>query len=288
MSNLLVLPLLACVVGLAQEPAPTPLQAPDVMLVAVSRIESMLSGGIGSDKWTGRGTVVVEPLARLTSSGEWKSLSCTIGTERDCRNFEREYLRKPHSYIVVSSDGRGASVHAAPTSLSECHDFSGRGTYSGANLARSAIAASSNEFFTDSIPPRHLGDEERAAALTALHALIPRGLDSVQDLRLLAVRLEEHDMLVIERAFADIPSKRTGQEKFIFAIGTISQGRFEVLQWKQNTEDEEERVLGSIRLLSGREFLITVVSDPESHSYRVYGIRGGRLTLVYSGGGSGC
>jgi hypothetical protein len=50
----------------------------------------------------------------------------------------------------------------------------------------------------------------------------------------------------------------------------------------------EERVLGTIRLKSGRDFLITVVPDPESQSFRVYGIRDGHLALIYSGGGSSC
>jgi hypothetical protein len=30
------------------------------------------------------------------------------------------------------------------------------------------------------------------------------------------------------------------------------------------------------------------VSDPESQTFRAYGIRDGRLRLVYSGGGSSC
>ena len=64
--------------------------------------------------------------------------------------------------------------------------------------------------------------------------------------------------------------------------------RFHLLYWKQNTEDEDERLLGTIRLNSGHDFLITVVSDPEGHWYRVYGIRDGKLTQVYSGGGSSC
>jgi hypothetical protein len=39
---------------------------------------------------------------------------------------------------------------------------------------------------------------------------------------------------------------------------------------------------------SGRDFLITTVSDPESQSFRVYGMVSGRLALIYSGGGSSC
>ena len=75
---------------------------------------------------------------------------------------------------------------------------------------------------------------------------------------------------------------------FIFAIGTMDQGWFHILHLKKNTEDEAERVLGTIHLKSGRDFLITTVSDPESQWFRVYGIRDGHLTLIYEGGGSSC
>ncbi|MBZ5513687.1 MAG: hypothetical protein LAN62_02360 [Acidobacteriia bacterium] len=94
-------------------------------------------------------------------------------------------------------------------------------------------------------------------------------------------------MVVIQRAYAEIANK-PGRYKLIFAIGTMGGGQFHLLHWKQNTEDEEETLLGRICLKNGREFLITAVSDPESHFFRVYGIRAGRLTLIYTGGGSSC
>jgi hypothetical protein len=289
MSHLWIwLPLIASAAILVQHPVPAPSPEADVMLAAASRDESMLAGGIGSAKWTGRGTVVVEPLARLTPSGEWKSLPCATGDRKSCLKFEREYLSKPHAYVVITPDGKGATISAAPTTLSECYDFGGTGTYSGAPVARSAIAASSDQLFAASTPPRSLGEEEGTAVRKALASLVPKQLDSTQQLRIFALRLEGHDVLVVQRAYADIATPQDERPKFIFALGTINQGSFNVLHWKQNTEDEEERLLGTICLKSGREFLISVVSDPESHSFRVYGIRDGHLALIYSGGGSSC
>jgi len=43
-----------------------------------------------------------------------------------------------------------------------------------------------------------------------------------------------------------------------------------------------------IHLKSGRDFLITSINDPEGHTFHVYGLRNGKLVLVYSGGGSSC
>jgi len=60
----------------------------------------------------------------------------------------------------------------------------------------------------------------------------------------------------------------------------MDQGGFRVLHWKRNSEQrEDERVLGTIHLQSGRDFLVTSVSDPESRSFRVYGIRDGCLAV---------
>ena len=64
--------------------------------------------------------------------------------------------------------------------------------------------------------------------------------------------------------------------------------QFHLLHWKQNTDDEDEFVLGTVHLTNGRDFLITTVTDPEGQWFRVYGIRQGKLAMVYSGGGSSC
>ncbi len=258
------------------------------MLAAVSRDESVLTGGIGPGQRTGRGTVVVEPLARLTFSGKWDGLPCGPGHPKNCPTFAREYLNKPHLYTVVSADGQGAMVHAAPTKLDECNGFRGTGTYSGAVIANSAIAASSTDFFADGPPPQLLDDQGARPVRRALAALVPRRLDSIKNLRVFALRLEGQDMVVVQRTFGQLePTTENFPLKLTFAVGMMSEGHFRTLHWKQNT-DEDERVLGTIHLKSGRDFLITTVSDPESHSFRVYGIVSSRLVLIYSGGGSSC
>lgn len=257
-----------------------------IMVAAVSRDESMLRGGIGSRKWTGRGTVVVEPMAFVTESGEWSSLPCASGTGKNCLKFEHDYLSKGHVYVVVSSLGKGATVRAKPTTLSECFDYTGTGTYSGAAIETAAIASSSPESFADSDPVRPLSSEDTLAIRTLLGGLVPKKLDSTKGIRILSVHLEERELYIIQRAFTDVPEGE--RRSLIFGIGVVESHRFRVLHWKQNTQDEDERVLGTMRLKTGRDFLITVVSDPESHFYRVYGIRAGRVTLMYYGGGSSC
>jgi hypothetical protein len=257
-----------------------------ITLAAVSRDSSMLSGGFGPSKWTRRGTVLVEPLAFVTESGKWSNLPCSSLTQTNCLKFERDYLSKPHLYTVVSADGRGATVHAKPTTLDECFDFGGTGTYSNGVIEKSAIAASSTEVFAHSEPPKPPSKEDTLAVRTLLAELIPKKLDSTKYLRVFSAELEGHRFLIIQRAFTDGPEDE--RRNLIFGIGVVEPHRFHVLHWKQNTQDQDERVLGTIRLKTGRDFLITVVSDPESHFYRVYGIRDGQVTLIYSGGGSSC
>src|SRR5258708_36325366 len=101
-----------------------------IRLAAVSRHRGMLSGGIFSGKLTAKGTAALEPLAWLTPSGEWRSLPCDATNQSGCRKFERDYLSKPHAYTVVSADGRGATISAAPVTLGDCIEHTGTDTYS--------------------------------------------------------------------------------------------------------------------------------------------------------------
>jgi len=285
--------------GLGQEQAPSSqpvARAEDtVMIAAVSRDVSILSGGIGPGKWSGKGTVWVEPIARLTSTGEWSAIPCSVSSndslqgQRGCRKFAREYLSKPHQYTVVSADGSGASVRSAPVTLSECSVYTSEGTYSGVPISRSAVAATAGEAFADAPGLRLLTKEERAEVRKALAPFIGEKLDSAEHLRIFALAWEGKGLLVIQRAFADWASEKYRTFRPVFVVGTLEQDGFHVLHSKQpDRTDEEERIVGAIRLKSGREFLITSVSDPEGQWFRVYGINDRKLVLVYKGGGSSC
>lgn len=280
--------LIAPVAGFAQQLATTSSNDADVMVAAVSRDSSILTGGIGPGIWTGRGTVYVEPLGYITQSGEWKALPCSKDWPKTCPKFAREYLSKPHTYTVVSADGQGAMIQAAPTTLSECRDYTGPGTYTGASIANSAIAASSTDLFAEASPLRHLSAEEARPIRNELGKLVPHKLDSIRRIRGFSLHLEGQEYFLAQRSYTDRAAHANADYDFVFTIGTMDQGRFHILHWKKNTEDEEERVLGTIHLKSGREFLITTVSDPESQWFRVYGIRDGHLALIYEGGGSSC
>lgn len=273
----------------SQQPVPSSSPDAGVVLAGVSRDNSMLAGGISGSSQTANGTVFVEPLARLTSTGEWQKLPCDTSHPDTCLKFEREYLSNPHIYTVVSADGKGAVIHAEPTKLSECYGYTGMGTYSGSDIRHSAIAASSIDFFTDGPPAHLLSKAEAQPILMALNGLIPSKLDSSLYLRLYSLRLEGQELVLIQRAFADYTGKLdTKSPRFIFAIGTMEKGELHLLHWKQNIEDEDERVIGTVHLKGGRDFLITTVCDSESQTFRVYGIRDGKLVMVYFGGGSSC
>ena len=123
----------------------------------------------------------------------------------------------------------------------------------------------------------------------ALTAYTPKKFDSTLYLRYFALKLEGQELIVAQRSYPDIAKAPIPADwDHIFAIGTMDDGQFHFLYWQANTEDEDERIVGTIHLKSGRDFLIVSDIDPESQSFRVYGIRNGKLILVYSGGGSAC
>jgi hypothetical protein len=285
------LPLTVFLMASSQHSVPTPARGSDVMLAAVSHDTRMRGTGLGEE--TEKGAAYVEPLARLTPSGEWRSLPCfadrdgknSADQQNACSQFEKEYLSKPHIYTVVSAEGRGATINAAPVRLSECFDYTGKGTYSGAEIRMPAIAASSTDFFSDSPPPQLLHDAAAMPVLKAFAAAVPGGLDSSSNLTVFSLRLEGQDLALVQRNYSEPAGKSF---KLIFAIGTADRGQFHLLHWKQNTDDEDESVLGTVHLTNGRDFLITTVTDPEGQWFRVYSIRQGKLAMVYSGGGSSC
>ncbi len=279
------------VMASSQHSVPTPAQGSEVMLAAVSRDARMLGGGFGKEAT--KGVAFVEPLAGLTPSGELRSLPCfadrdgkKYANQQDaCLRFEREYLSKPHIYTVVSSEAHGATINASPIALGDCFEYTGTGTYSSANIETSAIAASSTDLFSDSPAPQLLPEVTAKPFLKAFAAAVPGGLDSTSQLKVFALHLEGQDLALVQRSYAEPAGKSL---MLIFAIGAVNQGQFHILHWKQNTGDEHEVMLGTVHLTNGRDFLITTVSDPEGQWFRVYGIRQGKLSMVYSGGGSSC
>src|ERR1035437_4595593 len=86
-----------------QQPAPSSSQDEGVMLAAVSRDSSMLGGGLGSGLWTGRGTVVVEPLAHITPVGEWIGISCGSDHPATCKEFERQQPDRARRFKLPGS-----------------------------------------------------------------------------------------------------------------------------------------------------------------------------------------
>jgi hypothetical protein len=281
-------------IAFAQQPlvmAPLKIKA---MLAAVSRDGDLVTGGIGPGRQLKLGHAYVEPIAYLTDSGKWESLPCGAGREgtpstlKGCEQFGRQYLSKPHTYIVISADGEGATVHSAQTKLNECFDYTANGTYSGVAITRSAIAASNPDYFSHVDAPIILQRNAAKPMLQALAAFIPTKLSSLEGLKVISLRLEDHDLIIAKREFADLPKTiKVDERLYVFAIGTMEGKRFRVLHW-ENSGDSVEGILGVIRLKNGYDFLITSVRDPEGQWFRVYGMENGKLTLVFSGGGSSC
>jgi len=252
-----------------------------------------LTGGISSRSNIEPGKTYIEVLAYLTPSGEWSQHPCAQSYNKACDAFAHTYLSRSHQYTVVSADGHGAAVKAAPVTLSECYDYTGSATFASGSVGDTAIAASDPTMFVKGTSATRLSSTEEARLEKALAPLIPGQLDSLDALRTYAVSLEGRRFVVVQRAYEDYASDKrfdTGMDhlKFIFAVGVLDGGHFKLLHWKENIEDDDERVLGTIHLKSGRDFLVTSSSDPEGQHFRVYGIRDGRLEIVFEGGGSSC
>jgi len=268
-------------------------QTTGATVIAVSRIDAMFGGGIGVGGVEQPGQINLEILAYVSADGEWEGHPCAQNYSKACEKFAHDYLGKSHNYTVISPDGNGANVISKPTTLSECFDYSTTDSYTGAEIRATAIATDSPDLFSSGQPATHLPEQEAKVVLRQLKPLIPARLDSIEKLRTYRVQLEGRDFIVIQRALQDFSRESrsgTGPEalKFIFGVVAFENGRLQIVHWKKNIEDENEQVLATIHLKSGRDFLVTTVSDPEGQTFHIYGIRDGKLALIYSGGGSSC
>jgi hypothetical protein len=275
---------------LSQQSMPTSSHDSGVMLAAVSLDARML--GMGSGKENAKGAAFVEPLARLTSSGEWQSLPCfadrdgkryAANQQEACSKFEREYLSKPHTYTVVSADGRGAKVNAPLATLTECSGYTEKEHIPVQILPLLQLQPVPLISFPIAQPRSLFPTQKPSLCSKHLLRFVSGGLDSTLHLKVFSLRLEGQDLTIVQRSYV-----KPAGTKLIFAIGKMDQDRFQILHWKENVGDEDEVVLGVVHLTNGREFLITTVTDPEGQWFRAYGIRQGKLMMVYSGGGSSC
>jgi len=174
------------------------------MIVAVSHDDSVLTGGISSGHLMKPGKVGVEPIAGLTPAGEWKAIRCDANHSQECKRFEREYLSKPHTYTVVSADGRGATVQVEKMALDdECFGYGGQGTFSGATIDYAGVATESADFFISGEPARRLTEPEAIPIRKSLAAVEGDKLDTIKELRVYSLQLEGQSFIVIQRANQD-------------------------------------------------------------------------------------
>lgn len=280
----------------AQSPNQIPtIQPPDVMVVGVAHDASVMGGGIGSSSFLAPGKAVVEPIAWLSGSGDWNKIHCDESHPSECKKFDRDYLSKTHDYTVVSSDGNGSKVHVKKMTLDdECFGIGGDGTFDGGPIRYAAVAAESPDIFTTGPAARRLPESEAEPVRRGLAAAVGNKLDTTKELRVYSVVLENQSLLIIQRAFQDYADKPEYRPPdgpnldLIFAIGLMDRGRFKLLFWKENTGDDNEQILGVVHLKNGRDFLVNAASDPESNHFRIYGIRNGKLALVFEGSGGSC
>jgi hypothetical protein len=289
--------LIFSVTGFAQavDQNDTPERTERVMVVAVAHDASIIGGGISSSNFLAPGVASVEPIAWINAEGNWIRIDCTEGKPAACKKFDRTYLSQPHDYSVISADGQGTTVHVKRMDLDqECFGMGGRGKFSAGAIRSAAVAAESADLFSAGAPAHRLTESDAAPMRKALANAVGRKLDTTKELRVCSVNIEGHDLLIFQRAFQDWSSKPacTGRNSLdfeeVFALGSMDNGKFQILHWKENTQDDNEQILGVIHLRGGHDFLVSTSSNPEGNDYRVYGYRNGKLLIIFRGGGGGC
>lgn len=172
------------------------------------------------------------------------------------------------------------------TKVGDCYDFSSSGTLSTFGIGGSAIASDHPEFFAASPVLQGASPAEITIVRAGLLSLGEKKVRKFEGVQVRKVQIQGHAYFIAERH-----STAHRSLGIAFSIGRIEHGRFELIRWNDGggeDGDTVESALGVIRLKSGREFLVTTESDPEGQRFYAYGIKGGRLQIVFKGGGSSC
>lgn len=169
----------------------------------------------------------------------------------------------------------------------ECFGIGGQGTFPSGAFRFAGVAAEDPSFFTSGPPAIRLAKDAAAPLRRSLKSSVGQKLDSTEWLAVYSLTLEGHPLIVFQRPFQSWapliknPATSTASFSEIFAIASQEAGKFALLHWKDNTGDDNQQILGVIHLQSGREFLVTTSSDPESQRYRIYGYRNGKFAMVF-------
>jgi hypothetical protein len=233
--------------------------------------------------------VPVELLAVVTASGDWidPTLHCRVGDNTGCSEFLEQYLNRAKDYTILTSPGRGSTVHVELVDkLDDCYGFSSTGSLSSSVTGDAAIASDHPTLFDTSPTWQSTSRSEIAIVRAGLLRLGPKKVKEFDGVQVRKIQIDGQMYFVAERH-----STAHRSSGIVFSIGRINQGHFYLLRWnEEGGEDGDtiESALGVIRLKNGREFLLTTESDPEGQRFYAYGIRNGRLQIVFRGGGSSC
>jgi hypothetical protein len=275
--------------GVAQTVSPKTAQPQSTVIVALTRWKGLFGGGLMDDEYPTlpAGQLDMQVIGRLTPSGEWKKMPRNTDNPKLMAGF-KNYIAHTHTYTVVSAENHGEQIHSKPARWGECEDYSMDGVYVGQEFSKTAIAADAGDALVATPPLHRLTGKEVLAAQTALKALPKHKLHHVQRLELFSVVIGDRSFLILARGYQP-GHPDYDQYTALFAIGELINGAFHSVIWDNaKNNDEQEYPVGVIQDKAGHIYLIDTVTTPETQYFRVYGLRDGKLVVVFNSVPWGC
>jgi hypothetical protein len=249
-----------------------------------------LAGSVGGWPVAAAPKIPVEFLAVVSESGRWSDPTTLCGEERSskCDVFLRKYVNYSAKYSVITKPGWGVDIAVRPVKeVDECYGFSSEGSPNSNQFGESGVASDAPDEFGQPQAMQSASSNEIRIVRSGLLRLGPSKVKTFEGVSVQKFQIQGKVFFIAQRHYSKVRS----ESGIVFSIGGINQGRFELLRWNPGggeDGDTVESALGVIQLKSGQEFLLTTESDPEGHRYYVYGLRNGRLEIVFKGGGSSC
>ena len=260
----------------------------EILIVAVSRDASLLTGGIEGPSNLAGNKVQLGIVGMLKPDGKIRKVLCDSDDQSECSAIESRYLSRPTTYRTISLS-RGRVVTSIPTKVSDCYETSGMGTLRLRNV-QTALGATDTSAFGLVNAVGKVTSEQRRLLQVAASELIARQSASLPVLslnRFESVRLDGKSEVLLIAEGSSLAEK---SYSMFFGVWRTMAGNYQLLLSNVASGFEEpENYIGTIRLRrESSDYIVTSTRNSEGYRFNMYALRHDHLVRVFQGGGGGC
>ncbi len=260
----------------------------EILMVALSRDTSLLSGGLETPHNLAGNKVQIGIVGMLTPDGKIRNVLCDSDNQSECSTIESHYLSRRTRYQTISLS-QSEVVTTIPTKLSDCYETSAVGTLQMSNVQTALAATNTSVFGLVKAVDEATSKERQVLQIRASELIVRKDASLPVPLldRFEKVRLNSKSEVLLVAEGSILTGKNYSM---FFGIWRKMAGNYRLLL--SNTDsgfEEPENYIGTIRLKrETSDYIVTSSRDPEGYRFNIYALHRDHLVKVFQGGGGGC